>query len=90
MRISQYPEHLINLGFKKRTLTDKSGYWYEKKVSYKGVGYLIEVDLQWKRISIVLNHKVKNGPHLLEDLKVWKLNSENLSKVLMEWDSNYY
>lgn len=90
MRISQYPEHLKELGFKKRVFSDRSGSWYDKKISDKGIGYSIEVDLDVKLITVSLCHKVKNGPHLFDELKSWKLTLENLNKVLEEWDQNWY
>lgn len=87
MTISEYPDYLYMNGFKKKYLSDRSGSWFEKKVYSRGIGYAITVDIEWKIICVSLDHKVKKGHMLVDELKEWKLNEKNLMRVLEEWDT---
>lgn len=79
----------INLGFKKKWLDDKSGYWLEKNVKFKDLhlNFVIESDhklfLMQVKTGEYFSKKVKLNLH--EDVAKFKCNLQTIKKVIKNY-----
>ena len=77
------------LGFKKKHLTDYSGYWYEFKKKYKDLNlkFIIESDHKYFDMSIKSYEgsltKLKNGRY--DTVKLFKCNIKTIKEVIKNY-----
>jgi hypothetical protein len=72
-------EKLKSLKFRKRWLSDKSGYWYESKsITIGDAKFYIYCDPDFGHLNI----EVKSGNQLPLSIKKYKCNSANLSRAI--------
>lgn len=84
MRISKEDEKIIKLcGFKKKWLSDKSGYWFEKKHKYKNFNIMFYCDNVVEYSYIVdIENKDKEFVNLMKFKSLKKfLNFERTFKI---------
>lgn len=81
-------KELRSLGFKKKFLYDKSGYWMEKKLTkFKDLDLLIYVETDRKVLSLHIRTGVTHAGKLhmnqyYDDVKNYKLTLPNIKKLI--------
>lgn len=80
--------YLLSIGFKRRWLSDKSGYWLEKKIKNKYFKHLIiSFDFSLKLISVWCRQiDDEKYNHLIIETKYSK---KKLNDILIMFDENY-
>lgn len=70
----EFEAKLIKLGFKRRWLSDKSGYWMEKSLGSKDVKFRLNVETDHN--LLVMEAKVGDGTYYKDRFKVTLKNWE--------------
>lgn len=85
-------DKIKQLGFKKKWLSDKSGYWFERHYKIKDLGleckFYIETDknlmVNSAKVGQYFSKKIENK--IFDDFKAGKVDLKYITKILKKYD----
>lgn len=81
---SKLEKELNKLGFRKKWLQDKSGYWLEKPFKFKGLDFKLVAETDKKLLYLQVRLKIR-FIFQYDDVKIYRLSLSIIKRILKDF-----